>query len=175
MEPPPSHTPPEPQPEADIYAADTKAIFEVPYEDILSGNTDTVLSALRGFLTNRERVVRGRNKITLLFAGYDDDPRDVYNIPEIRRYAKALDEQFPYWFYFADLDQGTLKVLALCLCRIVKVPGGSTSNGEDLKTFLLSHIVALNQLCATFALPEGVKNQATDEALAVLVPPGGRG
>jgi hypothetical protein len=158
------------QTEPDIYAADTKVIFEVPHDDILSGSTSTVLSALQGFLASRERMLGGRGRITLFFAGYDDDPRDVYDIPEIRRYAKALDDQFPYWFYFADPHCSTLKVLTLCLCRVVKVAGGSTPDPEDFKHFLVSHIVALNQLCDTFALSNDIKLQLTDEALALLVP-----
>lgn len=154
-----------------VYETRNPVVFGVPYEDIQTGDVATVLSALQGFLENRETVINGRGRVTLLFEGYDDDLRDVFDIPEIRRYAKALDEQFPYWFYFACLDCGsTLQVLSLCLCQVVKVPGGSTPHPDDLKQFLISHIVALNQLCEKFALGDAVKNQVTTEALAHLVP-----
>jgi hypothetical protein len=153
-----------------IYETDNPLIFSVPHDDIRSGDTTRVLTPLQGFLENRNAVVGGRGRITLLFEGYDDDPRDVYDIPEIRRYAKALDEAFPYWFYFANLQGDTLKVLALCVCRIVKVSGFSTPQPDDLKQFLFSHIIALNQLCERFQLSDSVKQQVTNEALAYIVP-----
>jgi hypothetical protein len=150
---------------------DNLLIFGVPYDDVQSGDITTVLSPLQDFLKSRNAVIGGRGRVSLMFEGYDDDPRDVYDIPEIRRYAKALDEKFPYWFYFVSLHvQSTLQVLALCLCRVVKVSGFSTPQPDDLKQFLFSHIVALNQLCERFQLDDTVKHQVTDEALAHLVP-----
>jgi hypothetical protein len=108
--------------------------------------------------------------VVLFFEGYDDDPRNDYDIPEIRRYAQALDKAFPYWFYFADPQQITLKVLCLCLCRVVKVPGGSAPHKDDFKQFLYSHFAALNHLCDEFQLDDEINVQVTNEALAQLVP-----
>ncbi len=156
-----------------IYETDNPVFFGVPYDDIQSGDLSTVLDMLQGFLQSQDAVVNGRGRVSLFFEGYDDDPRDVYDIPEIRRYAKALDEAFPYWFYFVILDQpggSTLQVLALCLCRVVKVSGGSKPDTDDYKKFLFSHIAALNELCDRFQLGNEVKLQVTDEVLAHLVP-----
>jgi hypothetical protein len=156
-----------------IYDTDNPLIFEVSYEDIESGDITTVLTALRGFLESRNTVVGGKRRVTVLFEGYDDDPRDVYDIPEIRRYAKALDDAFPYWFYFASLHDGsTLQVFALCLCRVIKAGGGSKPHTDDYKTFLFLHIAALNELCERFKLGDTVKLQVTDEVLAHLAPTG---
>jgi len=76
-----------------IYEGDSPVIFGVPYEDILSGDVTEVLTALQGFLQSHNSVLSGRGRITLLFEGYDDDPRDVYDIPEIRSYTRTLDPQ----------------------------------------------------------------------------------
>ena len=70
-------------------------IFGIPYEDIQTGDTATVLGALNLFLETRERVLWGQGRITIVFEGYDDDSREVWCIPEIRRYTRKLDEQFP--------------------------------------------------------------------------------
>ena len=153
-----------------IYETDNPLFLRVPYGDVQSGDVTTVLSLLQGFLANRNAVVKGRRRVTLLFEGYDNDPRDVYDTPEIRRYAKTLDAKFPYWFYFVSLHCDTLKVLTLCLCGVVKVRGFSTPQPDDLKQFLLSHFDALNQLCERFQLGDAVKHQVTDEILAYIVP-----
>ena len=155
-----------------IYTAPNPIFFGIPYADVLSSETITVLTALNSFLETRERVVWGRGRITLIFEGFDDDPRDVWNIPEIRRYIKKLDEQFPYWFYFADLEANTLKVLALCLCRVVKVDNGSTPDPEGLKHFLASRVIALNILCNRFDLGDEIKEEITKKVCEHLVPVG---
>jgi serine/threonine protein kinase len=153
-----------------IYASDNPLFFGVPYEDICSGDIKTVLEALNGFLECREYVLAGRGRVTLAFEGYDDDPRDVYDIPEVRRYVVALDKAFPYLFYFVDLNLDTIKVLALCLCRVVKIENGSRPHPDDFRRFLFDHVTALNQLTENFALEDGIKEEVTNEVLEHLVP-----
>ena len=41
-----------------------------------------------------------KNKIALSFLGYDQEPREVYQIQEIREYVAALYEKYPELFYF---------------------------------------------------------------------------
>jgi hypothetical protein len=156
----------------EIYNTTNPIFFGIPHDDVQACDTTTVLTALNSFLETQERVAWGRGRITLIFEGFDDDPRDVWNIPEIRRYIEKLDEQFPYWFYFADLDAHTLKVLALCLCRVVKVGNGSTPDPEDLKHFLASHVIALNILCDRFDLGDEIKEEITKQVCEHLVPVG---
>lgn len=55
----------------------------------------------------------------ICFAGYEHDPREVYQIREVRRFIQALTERFPYWFHFAsrDVDE-TLWVILQCLLPV---------------------------------------------------------
>ncbi len=78
-------------------------VFGIPYDDVKSCNINTVLTALNSFLDTRERVIWHEDASQYLFEAYDDDSRDVWNIPQIRQYVKKLDAEFPYWFYCADL------------------------------------------------------------------------
>lgn len=158
---------------ANIYQSDVSLLFAVPRKDVQSGDLSTVLPALQRFLTSREVVVAGRGRVSLFFQGYEVDSREVFEIPEIRRYVKALDAKFPYWFYFADPQSGVLKVLAFCLCRVEKVAGGVKPNHEDLQQFLLSHTADLNKLCETFSLGQQVCKMASEEALACFIPSNG--
>jgi hypothetical protein len=153
-----------------VYEGDGPVILGIPHEDILSCDVTRVATVLNGFLESRARAVRGRGRVTIIVEGYDDDPRDLYDTPEVRRYLAALDSAFPFWFYFADPNTDTLKLLALCVCRVVKVHGGSTPEKEGLKRFMVEHVLALNHLCDRFLLGEDVKVAATKESLRQLVP-----
>lgn len=155
-----------------IYSGHKNIFICVPYEEVRSGDIRRVLGELSGFLECREYVVSGRGRVTITFDGYEDDPRNVYKIPEVRRYVLALDKAFPYWFYFINLNLNlnTIKVLALCLCRIVEVDKGSRPHPDDFRRFLLDHLKALNQLAENFALGNGIKEEVTNEVLEHLVP-----
>ena len=64
--------------------------------------------------------------IQLSFSGYDTDTRELWDIPEVRRFVQSLDQDFPFWFYVADLQSDFLKVLAFCLCRVSTARPGAT-------------------------------------------------
>jgi hypothetical protein len=144
--------------------------FSVPYEDVINCNIKTVFEALDSLLESRASVIASRGKIALSFDGYENDPRDVWYIPEVRRYVAALDAAFPYWFYFLNLEMPTLKVLCLCLCAVVKASGGVKPNTADLKLFFYDHFAAVNRLCETFRLGEATRTSITKEILEYLVP-----
>lgn len=53
---------------------------------------------------------------TMLFAitGYDDDPRELSSIPEVRRFYTAFHQAWPYWIYFCDLGENRLRLMVFC-------------------------------------------------------------
>lgn len=44
------------------------------------------------------------NSLALMIEGYDDDPREIYAIPEVRAFYIQLWQRWPYWLYFCNLD-----------------------------------------------------------------------
>lgn len=55
-----------------------------------------------------------RSKISIIVAGYDDDPRELYEIPEVRSYFQTLQRNWPYGLYFFDREVKTAHLLVLC-------------------------------------------------------------
>ena len=94
----------------------------------VSGTAET-LSCL---LADRDAVERYRGSVDLAFFGYTNDPRELCDIPEVRRFCAELDDAFPYWFYFLSTDRETLGVIASCLCSVTPVRPGVISFGPDL-------------------------------------------
>lgn len=37
---------------------------------------------------------------SLTISGYDDDSRELFEIPEVCRYLRGLDHEWPFWFFF---------------------------------------------------------------------------
>jgi hypothetical protein len=58
------------------------------------------------------RALMGRTVFSL--AGYHDERRELYVMPEVRRFCVALHQVWPYWLFFCDLEQDDLRVMTFC-------------------------------------------------------------
>ena len=54
------------------------------------------------------------NSMVFCIEGYDDDPREIHCIPEVRRFYAAFHEAWPCWLYFCNLDDDALKTMVVC-------------------------------------------------------------
>jgi hypothetical protein len=66
------------------------------------------------------------NRFVFCVEGWDDDPREVQSIPEIRRFYRAFHDSWPHWLFFCNLDTEALRVMVLCCLpslSVMKVDG----------------------------------------------------
>jgi len=54
------------------------------------------------------------DRLVFCIEGYDEDPREIHSIPEIRRFYSAFHNAWPYWLYFCNLEADTLSAMTLC-------------------------------------------------------------
>ena len=111
-------------------------------------------ATLSRVLADSDTVERYRGRVDLAFFGYSNDPRELRDIPEVRRFCAKLDDAFPYWFYFLSTEGVTLGVIASCLCSVTPVRPGVVSFGPDLCDFVARHYEALNWLFDNSSLDE---------------------
>ena len=60
------------------------------------------------------RLRKLMNSLIFLVEGFDDDPREIYAIPEIRQFYSAFHDAWPYWLYFCNVETDALRTMALC-------------------------------------------------------------
>ena len=70
-------------------------------EQIETKDIKSVYSSLSVLLADQRTVLRFRNAVNLSIDGYNDDPRELFEIGEVRNYIQELDSRFPYWFLFS--------------------------------------------------------------------------
>jgi hypothetical protein len=132
----------------------------VSRREVESRDVAPALQVLESLLYDAETVRAFRGRAGLAFHGYDDDPRELYQIPEVRRFVAELDSRFPYWFYFLSTGNDMLKMIAFCLCRTRPVSAGLASpDQQDLQAFLFAHFDALNRLFDRFRLDEAINEE----------------
>lgn len=112
------------------------------------------MTKLRKLLT-RDVAPRLQGRVILVVRGFDDDPRELHQIPKVREWMQEIDRQFPLWFYFMDLGpQSTLAFVAFSLCEYEQVRGGSVISSGSLRSFMTSHFMALNDFASWLRLPQ---------------------
>jgi hypothetical protein len=92
---------------------------------IATGDISEVLSSLKSLSGDRSSAMSAEGAVTLVFNGYDDDPRELHSIPEVKEWFAKLIEAWPYWSFFASrIDQtvplvltGLRAALGLSRCR----------------------------------------------------------
>jgi TPR repeat protein len=89
-------------------------VLDFDREDIASGNTSSVMDVLTQLL-ERDAAIRFCERVDVCCTGYDSDPRELWEIPEVREFVKRLDRQFPYWCYFLSRNGEGLLWLTYCL------------------------------------------------------------
>ena len=94
------------------------------------------------------------NRFMLTIEGWDDDPREIHTIPEIRRFYSAFHDAWPYWLYFCNLDMDTLGVMTMCCLPsldVMKVEGQTQvlirCDPLDLLKFLNRDFLPMNLMC----------------------------
>ncbi len=93
--------------------------------------------------------------------GWDDDPREIHMVPEIRRFYTAFHDAWPYWLYFCNLNMDTLRAMTMCCLPSVttmQVAGRTqvavTCDPPDLIQFIKRDFMPMNFMCERAEISE---------------------
>ncbi|MFY9619729.1 MAG: chlororespiratory reduction 6 domain-containing protein [Pyrinomonadaceae bacterium] len=131
-------------------------VILIAREEVESQDISRILSMLKTLLSNPETAKKHFEKIDIAFHGYDDDTRELFEIPEVRNSVFKLDEAFPYWFYFLSKNALGLQALVLCfLPPYLTEEAKAEIFPERLQPLLLERwFPAMNQVCEFVKMPE---------------------
>ena len=78
---------------------------------LLHGATDSLQSFEEAF-----------QKYVFLISGYDNDQRELYQIPEVVSFIKDLNSKLPFWLYFINTsDKKFFSWMIACLCQAMSL------------------------------------------------------
>lgn len=100
--------------------AEDVIVLGIPREAVERGHIER-------YLREFERVGKRKfmRRILVSFDGYDYDPREVYEVPEIRKWMARLLTNVPHLFYFMSAENGNLRTVYSCVAPIVSSAAGS--------------------------------------------------
>lgn len=86
--------------------------FEVTKKEVINKNYKRLLESLQVL---RRAGKHGKEKLMIVFEGFDDDEREIYAIPEIRAFVKEIYERYSYIFYFLTNIDNNRTIIYACL------------------------------------------------------------
>ena len=90
----------------------------IPKSDIYSLKFNTINNIIDKLSKSKEKLINARNTLELFFPEYDEDEREIYQIPEIMDWLRcSVDYNIP-WFYFLNykISNAGLKILMHSQC-----------------------------------------------------------
>ncbi len=121
-------------------------VIQASREYVEAGNIKPVMKILDS-LIEPQNIRKFADKLMFCIEGYDQDHRELAEIPQVRAWMKRLDSEWSYWFWFCSPYCLSMKFMAFVLSDIKKDSIGQIyMDGRDLVKFMLEHFAPMNHM-----------------------------
>lgn len=136
--------------------------FQIEREDIESRDISPYVSNIDSFFATRESFVKCIGRVEFSVDGYNDDPRELWEIPEVRGFLRDLDSARPYWAALQSPHGKWLQCLVMCLMTVDKSDEGiELVQPLEIGDLMTRWFEALNQVSNRYSLPDSVNKELT--------------
>ena len=106
----------------DISQQSDYIVLQIHQEAIQNCNTSEYVDLLHGITDSLQSFESAFQRYVFLISGYDDDPRELYQIPEVVSFIKDLNSKLPFWLYFVNTsDKKFFSWMIACLCQAMSL------------------------------------------------------
>jgi len=140
-------------------------------EEVLTGDTESVLNALRSLIASPETALAWREKVDFAIDGYNDTRRELFEIQEVRDFIAKIDEEFPFWLFFLSKCTLGLQCIAYCFLPPFLKPEARAQIFPERLDDLLSQrwFPAMNEVCDWVEMSELEIEAMSDRAVEYLL------
>jgi hypothetical protein len=162
----------------DALKAADRVHYAIPRQDIESGDVKPLFDFFNRILANDEVAINLQGKVEVSVDGYTFDKRELWEIRDVRRWAKKAEPKIKYWFYFcaSPENNSTLTWLLTCLTNVISVDADPSNKNRlkiEFETRPLTDIIArnfnhLNELTERFDFPEEENERISNDSMLAL-------
>jgi hypothetical protein len=150
-----------------------RIVFIVDRPSIENGTCDKLLEGLKRLEANPELLLSFKGKVDIWIHGYDDDHRELKDIPEVKNWINFVFKQIEGWAYFLATDKPAqfLRLMQLCLMepkvkkgvyQSTKVKGNQlVFDPKKAKNFFDELFLNLNRFCEKQKISEEVNKEVS--------------
>jgi hypothetical protein len=130
-------------------------VLLISLREVEQADLASILSRLKVFLATPEDAWRYRGQMTLVVDGYNHDPRELVDIPEVRTLLRRLDADWPYWAYFFNQVDDSIKLLLSCVAGSQYLGNGTVEMDAELVAAAMARAFGgMNAVFERFNFPE---------------------
>ena len=123
--------------DADGLADNSEPVFlimNITRVEIETKNIASALERLHVLTDSLKNVLLYKESMAFQISGYDSDPRELPEIPEVRSFFCRLTAEWPHWLWFLARGSGSIPLLLALLCRVKIVRGKKGSFGTSFES-----------------------------------------
>ena len=130
-------------------------VLLISRREVEQADLPSVLSRLKVFLATREDAWLYRGQMTLVVDDYNHDPRELVDIPEVRTLLRRLEAEWPYWAFFFNQVDDSIKLLLSCVAGSRYLGNGAVEMDADLVAAAMARAFGgMNAVFERFDFPE---------------------
>lgn len=151
-------------------------VLEISRREIQSGNISSALERLQMLVDDRDAIINYRESLAIMVAGYNNDQRELAEIPEVRAFFAKLSAQWPHWFWMLARGMGGISLLLSLLCS-VKIHRAENQSGlefldeQEMGARINDLLNRSFALCNTFGITEDEFEASMHSGLSELAAP----
>ena len=149
-------------------------VLQISQEAIQNCETSEYVTLLHGATGTVQSFESAFQKYVFLISGYDDDPRELYQIPEVVSFIKDLNSKLPFWLYFANTaDKRFFSWMIACLCQAMSLDQDDETiyadfNAEAYNNFIEYQFSNIVKLMTSLGMGESIQEKVLKELSANL-------
>ena len=115
----------------------------------------SVINPLQRLLASGEECWRYRGQVSLMVSGYEEEPRELVDMAEVRSFLRDFTVQWPYWGFFFNQQDDSIILLGSCVCgKSYPGDGMVEMDVEKIQQFLLDGFDGMNELFSKHGFPD---------------------
>jgi len=133
-------------------------------QDILLGNTQPTIDVLETLTRSPEDAMKWRERVDIVFDGYNNTQWEIFEIPEVRNFVYQLDEAFPFWLFFLSKARFGLQCIMLCFLPPFLSPEAKAEIWPEIVKRLLEDrwLPGMNHVCEFVSMKDNEIEEMTD-------------
>lgn len=148
-------------------------VLMISRREIEAGDPGPAVARLNTLFNSREAIWRYRGQVALVVDGYNDDPRELVDVPEVRTFLARFTQAWPYWAYYFNQVDNSIVLLAACLCARRLLGAGQLEVDPDkLGAFLAAGFAGMNAIFDEHGFPEFELQIITEGVIDVITQAG---
>lgn len=143
-------------------------LYVVDRSDVESRDVEPAVSFFSQLLRTRAAARRNVSRAEISVHGYDDDPRELFEIPEVRAWFSAIEPRLSWFFLLKPGGPGSgLMLMFLCVSDVVRTGKNRVDfSGTALGAFFERQFALLNELTAQLGFSEAENEEISRRVVA---------